>query len=80
MKVILNAIEDNNASQKITCNWCGSVLEITPDDLGKVKSDFRDGDYYNVVCPVCKNTIYLPVDSLNKDMRVAGYARSRRRE
>ncbi len=80
MKIIYNGIKDNHATQEITCYHCQSILEITVEDLGIVKNDFREGDYYNISCPVCKNLLYISVSSLNKDMKNGGYARSRRKE
>ncbi len=64
MKIIYNAIENNHATQKITCNC-------------QIQNDYRDGDYYNIKCPVCKELMYISVSALNKDMKNGGYARSR---
>jgi phage FluMu protein Com len=41
-------------TKRITCHACNSIYEIDADDISCL-TDFRDGDYFSVICPVCKS-------------------------
>lgn len=44
---------------KAKCRECGSVLKLENSDNPKLIKDFRDGDYYEINCPTCENTLTL---------------------
>lgn len=41
---------------KCTCNGCGTVMEFLKSE-SKYVNDPRDGDYYEIQCPVCPRRI-----------------------
>lgn len=43
---------------KVTCRYCTSVLEFTQQD-GKIHYDQRDGDYIEILCPVCTSILNI---------------------
>lgn len=43
-------------AHEVACRHCASLLRFWPYDA-KLVRDHRDGDYYEVRCPVCKNTV-----------------------
>ena len=40
------------------CDMCGCEVEVTRNEI-KETNDQRDGDYYWVSCPECRNPIYF---------------------
>ena len=38
--------------REITCSTCKTVFSFTPSEA-RYTSDFRDGDFYTINCPVC---------------------------
>ena len=60
MKIIIKG--DNKkpwAGFKTKCHACESILELENSDSPKLVSDSRDGDYYELGCPICSKTITL---------------------
>lgn len=53
----MKVIEDSTNSKfpyRTKCIHCRSVLEVDKEDLELV-DDWRDGNFYQFNCPVCKN-------------------------
>ncbi|TSC82434.1 MAG: hypothetical protein G01um101419_590 [Parcubacteria group bacterium Gr01-1014_19] len=44
-------------NKKLTCQKCGCKFQLEETDKVKHVPDFRDGDYYEVNCPQCKNSV-----------------------
>ena len=52
MKIITPGRIPENIEIRATCNHCKTVFEFTPKEA-TIRSDQRDGDYYEVCCPMC---------------------------
>ena len=46
---------------RVTCRNCRSVIEFLPSDV-ITRHDPRDGDYYEITCPVCKRECTKAID------------------
>ena len=53
MKIIKKAIKLD--SVQIVCESCGSILEVTENDVN-VRDYGINGTYYAYTCPVCNST------------------------
>ena len=56
MKIIRRGTLPTEKVYEGTCNHCDTVVEFQAKEA-KLVSDQRDGDYYEIQCPVCGHTI-----------------------
>lgn len=64
---LIKARYNNVRAYNISCNWCGSELRVTKDDLSN-KQDSMFAIYGYVICPVCKNEFFVElkdIDAIN---------------
>lgn len=54
MKIIENKYEDNVFPKKITCERCGSILELEREDCERIYNRVTSMYKYYFVCPCCK--------------------------
>jgi RNA polymerase subunit RPABC4/transcription elongation factor Spt4 len=55
MKIIKDSRQEVSTFRKrIACHICKSIYEADANDINH-HSDWRDGDYFSVTCPVCKS-------------------------
>jgi phage FluMu protein Com len=52
MEIIKRGRISIEKSYTIKCRWCETVFMFKESE-GKFVSDFRDGDYLEIKCPVC---------------------------
>ena len=60
MKVIKRGIPPDKQTFRAVCDVCKSHLEFARNE-GKYHSDWRDGDYIEIKCPVCKKVISVNI-------------------
>ena len=46
--------------KRATCRGCGTKIKFRPKDVERVH-DQRDGDYFNIPCPLCDMQIIVAV-------------------
>lgn len=63
IKVVSRGIDPKDYLYRKACSMCKSMLEFKKDDL-KWESDYRNGGYYSMTCPVCKGTDSLDQEAL----------------
>lgn len=56
MKIISEGVNPTLQPIRASCNRCRTEIEFLPFEA-KYVSDQRDGDFYQVKCPVCPDTI-----------------------
>lgn len=56
MKIIRQGIDPAKQTVEVECNRCRTVIEFLPIEA-KYVSDQRDGDFYQIDCPVCNHKI-----------------------
>lgn len=66
MKIIRKGTPPTDRYYQGTCHTCMSVVEFQEKEecVTRVK-DARDGDYFSVECPVCKEAGITPVSKIN---------------
>ena len=62
MKIIKHGRDPSKSDPiRVTDLNCGTVFEFTSDEA-TVRPDPRDGDYYEVKCPVCGRLVTKAID------------------
>lgn len=56
MRVIRQGQDPRLTPVTCTCAQCRSEIEFLPHEA-KLVSDQREGDFYQLMCPVCSSTI-----------------------
>ena len=64
MKIITPGRLPDLIEIRATCNHCKTVFEFTPREA-TLRSDQRDGDYYEVHCPLCGKVVTRDARSRN---------------
>lgn len=59
MKIIKPGVNPSKAVAEMLCNCCGCIFEAAKDEFTYVH-DQRDGDFWEINCPVefCNMTLY----------------------
>jgi hypothetical protein len=68
MKIIKRGKPQGTVPTTTTCDsidGCGTVFSWYQSE-GKLVPDQRDGDYWDVKCPVCGRHIFISVDAVGK--------------
>jgi hypothetical protein len=60
MEIIRQGADPANKAITAKCRKCKTVVKFLPYEA-KFVSDQREGDFYCIACPVCKNTITADV-------------------
>lgn len=58
MKIINRGVPPQENLFRFTCSNCKSLLECKQGEM-KHYSDQRDGEWWNIDCPVCQNKCYV---------------------
>lgn len=56
MEIIRQGADPAKEHIEAECNRCGTIIKFLPIEA-KYVSDQRDGDFYQIKCPVCPGTI-----------------------
>lgn len=56
MKIITKGSDPSTVPMRATCSNCKTEIEFLPHEA-KYTSEQRDGDFYQIACPVCSHTI-----------------------
>ena len=62
MRIIKHGKDPLSAKpHRVKCRNCKTVFEFTASEA-VVRPDWRDGDYYEIACPVCKRAVTKAID------------------
>ncbi len=56
MRIVKYGTDPSDNKVKAKCQNCGTVIEFMPREADRVH-DQRDGDYWQIKCPVCPRDI-----------------------
>lgn len=57
MKIIRKGVIPSEKEHECMCSKCKSIFTFTEREA-QLRSDQRDGDFFELNCPVCGNKIY----------------------
>lgn len=58
MKILKRGVGNGDKIYRRTCRECKSRLEFKQKEM-TYHADDRDGDWFSIVCPVCKENIII---------------------
>ena len=60
MKILRRGKLPDDTVHRVTCNSCNTLFEFALKEA-TLKPDFRDGDYYEIKCPLCHERVGVSI-------------------
>lgn len=60
IEIIKRGLLPDQRTYTVECHYCTTIFKCQRSD-GKLYYDQRDGDYFEITCPLCKHTVYVSV-------------------